>query len=482
MVNGTRMSNSVKISLVLLVLVVYCFSFQGRRGLFDPDEGRYSAVALQMLKTKDWMHPRTHPDHEHWTKPPLTYWAIAASIGVFGKNEFAVRFPNALSFFLTIVASFYLGKIFMPRQPWIVALVFATFLFPATVCNGATTDYPVTLWETWAVCCFVHAYWGTREDRKTMLVLLTWAFFGLAFLTKGPPGLLPLISILIFLRLASPREKKLNMHWISGFLTMLAIGGSWFFMVILERKDLLHYFFWDEFILRVFTGHHERHAQWFAFLYIYIPVLVAGTLPWSFYAGKGVIHVFKKAKEEKSAQCLFLLLWFLVPLVVFSVSKSNLPLYVLPLFVPVAIMTAQEIGHFDFSLKKIRYMMGVWCAGIVLVRLVMAAVPFKKDSSRFAADIKKQYPSFVEEMIFVDTKPALGLQFYTGADIGGTTLKGGAIGTIVRKNRSRLWFVLQDEADGFRKTAGERHIQIREIGPIQAQKSYIFFLELQEKT
>ena len=78
------MLKSYKTILIVLLLVVYCFAFQGQRGLFEPDEGRYSAVSLQMIKSNDWVTPRTHPQQEHWAKPPLTYWAIAGSILLLG--------------------------------------------------------------------------------------------------------------------------------------------------------------------------------------------------------------------------------------------------------------------------------------------------------------------------------------------------------------------------------------------------------------
>ena len=106
-----------KVILGVLLLMVYCFTFQGNRSLFETDEGRYSAVALQMIKSQDWITPRTHPEHEHLTKPPLAYWAIAGSILTFGKNEFAVRFPNALYFLAIIIISFYLGKVLCRYTP-----------------------------------------------------------------------------------------------------------------------------------------------------------------------------------------------------------------------------------------------------------------------------------------------------------------------------------------------------------------------------
>jgi len=170
------MYNKNNVILVILMLVLYCFAFQGSRGLFEPDEGRYSAVALQMIKHHDWLHPQTHPDQPHWTKPPLTYWAIAASLLTFGMNEFAVRFPNALSFLITIITCFYLGRIFTPQRPWLVALIFGTFLFPATMSNGASTDYPLMMFETLAMYFFANAYWGSNAPKQEKFVLLMWLF------------------------------------------------------------------------------------------------------------------------------------------------------------------------------------------------------------------------------------------------------------------------------------------------------------------
>src|SRR3989338_11512473 len=236
------MRMTFKIVFIFLLLLIYCFAFQGNRGLFEPDEGRYSAVALQMIKSNDWLHPRTHPARAHWAKPPLAYWAIAGSLMTFGNNEFSVRFPNALSFFLSIVICLFLGKVFTPKRPWLVSLVFGMFLFPSTMCNGATTDYLLMMWETLAVCFFAGAYWGHGGKHTLTTIMLMWASFGLAFLTKGPPGLLPLFAIIIFLRSHRPQNSTFRMFWIFGLPVMVLIGGSWFFTIIAQNSALGRYF------------------------------------------------------------------------------------------------------------------------------------------------------------------------------------------------------------------------------------------------
>ena len=88
--------------------LVLAFAFQGTRGLWEPDEGRYAEVAREMLVSGDLLTP--HLDFEpHFTKPPLTYWCITASMAAFGRNEWAVRLYLALSFALTGLAIAALG-------------------------------------------------------------------------------------------------------------------------------------------------------------------------------------------------------------------------------------------------------------------------------------------------------------------------------------------------------------------------------------
>jgi len=466
------MSKSAKIILVIALLGVYCFAFQGQRGLFEPDEGRYSAVALQMIKSKDWLTPRTHPQQEHWTKPPLTYWAIAGSILMFGKSEFAVRFPNAVAFLISIVVCFYLGRVFTPKRPWIVALIFGAFLFPATMCNGATTDYMVTMWQALAVFFFANAYWRKKEN----YIWLMWAAFGLAFLTKGPPGILPLFSIIVFLQLKCSKDRHLSMHWMRGLLLMVLIGGSWYFYIIFQNNELARYFLWDEIVLRLFSGYHQRHTEWYAFLYIYVPVLVFGSLPWSYYSGKGLLRSLRGAKQ--SSEHVFCILWFIVPLTVFIISKSNLPLYVLPLFVPLAIMTAKEIERLDINLHKFRYFVFLWCVAIVLVRPFMASLTFGKDSSQFADMIKEKYSASVEEIIFVNTRQALGLQFYTGSDIKYVSMELEDLKGELNVQRSRLWITLAEEAGKFQSRAARHNHHMLNLGLIKAWNNYVLFREI----
>ena len=80
----------------LVFVVAALFLFLGTRGLNEPDEGRYAEIAREMVVTGEWLVPHLN-GFEHFQKPPLLSWFTAASIRVFGANEWAARLPSALA-------------------------------------------------------------------------------------------------------------------------------------------------------------------------------------------------------------------------------------------------------------------------------------------------------------------------------------------------------------------------------------------------
>src|ERR1700692_620771 len=86
---------SLRFGLYALLAAILYLPALGRPALWEPDEGRYAEIAREMVVSGDYVTPRD--DFElYFEKPPLVYWANAASINIFGVNEFAVRLPAAL--------------------------------------------------------------------------------------------------------------------------------------------------------------------------------------------------------------------------------------------------------------------------------------------------------------------------------------------------------------------------------------------------
>ena len=162
-----------------------------------------------MLKAGDWLTPRLN-GNPHFTKPPLTYWLIASGLSLFGMNEWGARFFHGVAFVLTALMAGYLAtRMWDQRVGLLSVLVYSTMVFPYTAANIATTDMILTLFVTGAMlsCWMSVSQPQTSSPQKVFWGLLMWLFLGLAFLTKGPPGLLPLLVGITYLGF-SRRAKK----------------------------------------------------------------------------------------------------------------------------------------------------------------------------------------------------------------------------------------------------------------------------------
>jgi N-acetylneuraminic acid mutarotase len=410
------------LSLLILALILG-FSFMGSRSLFEPDEGRYSNVALNIADSNEWVSLHRHPDSLHFTKPPLTYWTIAASVKTFGFNTWAVRLPIALAYIFSVLMIFQLGKVFCREKPWLPALIFATSPLPFFAGNYISTDFILAACETLAVLCFAQ-YAFLKKTKRWMDGM--WAGFGLAFLAKGPPSLLPLLAIVFFLW----QQKDLKaLYRPLGFIAFTIIGLAWYGIVIQRHPGLLDYFIGHEVIARVSNENMQRSPEWYGQIKVYLPTFVLGALPWLI----ALAVVFLKRRLSPGVSSLqfsdsdkwqkrFLWFWFVLPLVVFCLSRSRMPLYVLPLFTPLSLLLAQSFTHFSLS-KRLVFFLTLWMAILIGGRYALSHYEHNKDPEVFAQKllvITKEKP---REIIFVEDMARYGLHLYLGSQINKVSFK-----------------------------------------------------------
>ena len=411
---------------LLALALVLGLSFQGSRGLWEPDEGRYTNVALQMLHSGDFISLRRNEESLHFTKPPVTYWTIAASVATFGRTEWAVRLPIALAFVLTVLLVFRLGKSFVPGKPWLPALIYATSPVPFLAANTVNTDTMLTLMETLTVLCYAQFRFGRGSVRWLDAM---WVGFGLAFMTKGPPGLLPLFAIVAFELMQARSESLaggqnppgepamragLRLLRPLGLLAFAIVGLSWYVVVIRRHPGLLDYFLGHEVYARIATDKLQRFPEWYGPLLVYLPTLMAGSLPWLVMALAGLR---KQAWRGMPAELRFLWLWFALPLAIFCLARSRLPLYVLPLFVPLALLLGRRLASRQWW-PSAPWLLLAWV--ILLLGIKFAASSLwvtDKDGRIFAGQLMPMLPGKPGELLFVEDTTRNGLNLYLDTDI-----------------------------------------------------------------
>ncbi len=412
--------------ILIAAVLVYACAFQGVRPIYSPDEGRYTDVAIGMLDSGDWMRPMVHPEFVHMTKPPITYWAIGASLGLLGRSEFAARLPNALALAGTIFLLLWIGKRITPQWHWLPALVYATFAFPALASNIVTTDTLLTLFETLQLAAFAAWYWPDENMSERNARWLLWFGAALAFMTKGPPGLLVLLGCLVFTGTDGGMARlRAVLRW-DGLLGFVVLGGAWYGIEIARDPNMLHYFLVEEVVDRVATDKMHRNGAWYDGFKIYLPTLLLGTLPWL------PIAAWIAWKNGRTPRLLWrtssVLRWlaycFCLPLIVFMISRSRLPLYILPLFPVLACALALEIGQVNVRRAWVLVALAVWTCALVGGRAASTLFDARDDDRKLAQALSDILPAKPAEIAFVEVAPRYGLRFYLDATIERLTLPG----------------------------------------------------------
>jgi 4-amino-4-deoxy-L-arabinose transferase-like glycosyltransferase len=414
------------LALMALALLL-AFAFQGTRGLRDPDEGRYTNVALQILRSGDWVSLHRHADSLHFTKPPLTYWAQAASVQAFGWNTWAARTPMALAFVLSVLLVFRMGRMFVPGRPWLPALIYATAPLPFFASNFISTDGMLAAMEALAMACFVQARFAGGSPRW---IDAMWCAFGLAFLTKGPPGLLPLAALLVF-RLFD-REGPGLLRPV-GLLAFVAIGFTWYGVVVARHPGLLDYFLGHEVVDRIASAELDRSPEWYGWLKIYGPTFALGLLPWlPIVLWRRRADIGRPQWSHWTPSQRFLWLWLLLPLLVFCLSRSRMWLYVLPLFAPLALLVARGLVDLDLRRPLRIAALVAWVALLLGAKAISADPPGdgpiaqglrRNSGDHFAARLRPMLPGKPQEFVFVEDKTRYSLHLYFAAQVERVSFK-----------------------------------------------------------
>jgi len=236
-----------------LTLLTFFFLL-GSRSLNEPDEGRYAEVAREMIELDDWLvsHLWYQP---HLDKPPLTYWSVAVSLWLFGRNEWAVRLPLALAGISGVWVSYLFGRALGGERVGVwSALILQSSLLYFVMARMLTTDMLLTQCIAWAVYCFWQSWrsldadapmTGQREKTFFAWHLGGWCMVALGFLTKGPIALvvpiLALTALLICGRRDVARRRVLLRGAIGGLFLFGAVIAPWFWLVF-ERVPLASQF------------------------------------------------------------------------------------------------------------------------------------------------------------------------------------------------------------------------------------------------
>src|ERR1044071_9837125 len=351
----------------LAALTLFTFFFLlGGRSLNEPDEGRYAEVAREMIELNDWLVPHLWYA-PHLGKPPLTYWSVAASLSVFGRNEWAVRLPLALAGISGVWACYLFGCALGGRRVGLwSALILQSSLLYFVMARMLTTDMLLTQFVAWAVYLFWRSWQsldaaaaeGDSNRRRVLGKFFAWHLAGwlagaLGFLTKGPVAL------------AVPAAGRLILF---GVVTI-----PWFRLVFGRVPGASQFMIFGQAVGHVLgTTIKNRRGP----LLYYVASLGVGFLPWTVLLGwlwrrahwRHLTRSRQSAWVQLSGSVIF-------TLVLFSLSRAKLPAYILPIFPILAVMTALRYCSSDpIELRPPAWAWGVCMASPLVLMIVIPLV------------------------------------------------------------------------------------------------------------
>jgi|WetSurMetagenome_2_1015567.scaffolds.fasta_scaffold00142_1 hypothetical protein len=328
------------VQLVIAAAGIFFFiPFLGSAHLFDWDEINFAEAAREMLATHNFLQVQIN-FQPFWEKPPLFFWLQAASMSVFGVNEFAARLVDAVCGIATLLAVYRIGRSVFDRKFGLLwAGAFLGSFMPHLFFKSGIIDPVFNLFIFLGVY-FIYRSESTDDGRRHAGTLaLAGMFLGLATLTKGPVAILvPVLCAIVYWA-----AKRFRPYLSVSGTAVAALAAAMVALLWYGAETAAHGpWFVTRFVryqIELLTSGAAGHGRPFWFHFV---VLLFGCFPASFMA----IRSFVPGKEDSDGRRRFtrwMIILFWVVLVLFSIVKTKTVLYSSLCYFPITFLAAYHM-------------------------------------------------------------------------------------------------------------------------------------------
>ncbi|MFT3845489.1 MAG: glycosyltransferase family 39 protein [Lacibacter sp.] len=333
------MNRIVSYFVIFAAASVLFFHSLGKVHLFDWDEINFAESAREMIETGNYMQVQINYE-PFWEKPPLFFWMQVASMKLFGENEFAARFPNAVCGIITLLVLFAIGKRLHNEQfaRWWVLIYAGTFL-PHIYFKSGIIDPWFNLFIFLGIY-YLSRFLTAKEERKKVIppLLLSALFTGAGILTKGPVALMVvLLTYLLFLFFNRGKGLTALKYYLWWALGVLVVTMLWFGLEIVQHG----WWFVNEFVTYQIRLAKTKDAGHGGFLFYHFVVVLIGCFPASL-----LIFRYKNQVNENPGQQNFrkmMIASLIVILVVFTIVKTKIVHYSSFTYLPIGYLAAATV-------------------------------------------------------------------------------------------------------------------------------------------
>jgi len=339
--------------------------FLGAVHLFDWDEINFAESAREMLVTGNYQAVQINYQ-PFMEKPPLFFWLQVVSMKLFGINEFAARFPNAIVGIISLLLVFTIGKKLKGRTFGFMWILFVTGSFtPHLYFKSGIID---PLYNLFIFLSLYQVYLYVTNERASKNAIFSGLFLGLAIITKGPVALIVIgLSVLVYWVIQKFKPIICLTHLLLTALTAFIVSSAWFGVETLKNGPS----FLIEFIkyqADLFLNPVAGHGQPF---YYHAMVLLVGAFPASVFALK---QLFKKQNSDtkENTWSLFMSIQFWVVLILFSIVKTKIVHYSSLCYIPLSYFATLQLQAFIEQKER----MAIWQKLLAFVLAFVVSILF----------------------------------------------------------------------------------------------------------
>jgi 4-amino-4-deoxy-L-arabinose transferase-like glycosyltransferase len=458
--NKSFFESRISFYILLFISVLLIFNDLSKPGLPSNDDCAKAQRGWEMLQSGDFLTPRL-AGKSNFDHPPLYIGMLASSMAVFGKTEFAARFPGALCAFLVILAVYQIGKVLKNRTAgWWAGFFLVTSYIFLKISRRVQADIPFMLFATLAMMFFIRAVKKAEmeKDDQRKTIWLEFAGFGLC---AGLSGLIKSVFIafplgipFVFLLVNRRFLKKLYLPYLASSTVAVITAGWWYLYEFLLYKNR----FVEEFIGK-FLKHHagggSRMGKYGYFGYLY--EFTRHFLPWLPLL---FLCIWWAAKSEKIRKNMFvhlLAIYAVLPVFALSFFGDKAIRYILFIFAPVVLIMALVLTEKLHPNKLVKYArIAVISVSLISAFVIIRPVDYKdipNSSYMVLSDlIEKGSISMTDgdEIYYYGTDADFkgnyrGLLYYTELELKGMLRSDNEVTDII--NRSKPFYLVLDKRE-----------------------------------
>ncbi len=330
-----------------------CIHFIGVESMRYSDEVTHARVIQEGIDSGTWLR-LTLDGVPYYNKPPFKMWLTRLVVALLGEGNLQYRLIDGLATMGTIIVTMLLafrlfGSHLTAALSGLLLLGSWDFLVESRN-NQGTQDALLLFFVTSSMligwCLLQHVQVADHRAVRRSVVGLSVAL-GLAISTKSLAGGLPILLLLIALitTLRSSFLTFLITHWkilLLGALLVITIPGLYYIPLFLREPNAWGHAFHGEIYNRLLGEGYHNQERWDFYLHgIFVR---RPTFPTALVLLGGVVAFVHIWRGRDRMAWNFILVWTILPLVLYSMFSSRVFHYIAPVFPPLAILSARGLS------------------------------------------------------------------------------------------------------------------------------------------